>query len=65
MQIKSAYRPSPRCPHCDQPTRFARSVPNFGAQAALHSFECDLCGLAVVKPGEAELLELAPVAMPA
>jgi len=64
MLTAGKYQPSPRCPHCDQPTRFARSVPNFGAQPALNSFECDLCGLAIVGPDDAELLELAPLTAP-
>jgi hypothetical protein len=47
--VEDAYRPSPRCPHCGTSTRFARSLPNFGAQTPLQAFECPLCDLSVTR----------------
>jgi hypothetical protein len=53
MRIKKAYRPSPRCPHCDQTTRPAASL--FGTLFELETFECDLCGLVITRPATAQM----------
>ena len=61
MRIESAYQTSPSCPHCGTSMRFLRSLPNFGANAPLQSFECIMCGLSVTKAfaAEPEAVELA------
>jgi hypothetical protein len=39
--------------------RFLRSLPNFGANVPLQSFECIMCSLSVTKAFAAEAAELA------
>jgi hypothetical protein len=59
------YQPSPRCPRCNNSTRLARSFPSLGEFAELHDFECDLCGLVVMKVVEAEIFDFAAPAVSA
>ncbi len=36
-------RPTPICPKCEKPMRFARAIPGLGALPELWTFECRDC----------------------
>jgi len=63
MLTVSKYRPPPRCPHCDKPTRFVPSV--FGILFDLKVFECVLCGLIVTEQPEVGSLKILSKSVPA
>jgi len=53
MPLENAFHASPRCLHCDRPTRLTPSL--FGVLFALEVFECDLCGLVVTAQAAAKI----------
>jgi hypothetical protein len=59
MQISSAYKPGPCCPHCAGSMQLAAAIPAFAGSAELQTFECRLCGLTVTEAIDDKALQAA------
>ena len=47
--------PTPDCPSCGNPMRFARAIPQAGGLPALHTYDCRECGVAMIEAENSQL----------
>jgi len=46
------FKPTPICPSCGKPMRFARAIPRIGGLSELRTYDCRDCGVAVTEQEE-------------
>jgi hypothetical protein len=63
LQMDSEDRPpTPVCPSCGNPMRFARAIPQDGRLPELWTFDCKECGLAVTEAKDSARMEKSQLA---
>lgn len=50
--MDAAQKPTPACPKCGKPMRFARSIPKIGALPELLTYDCRPCGQTLTEADE-------------
>ena len=55
LQIMSTDQSTPRCPNCDKPMRFTRSIPALEGLSELQAFECRECGVMMTEAAKTEV----------